>query len=51
MRSMLMQSWPLLEVDAAARAGHGAPERRVGQHEQGVLAAQLHGAVLEALAA
>ena len=37
--------------DALDGAGHGAPERRVGQHEQGVLAAELHGAALEALAA
>src|SRR5450756_212515 len=35
--------------DAAHRARHGPPQARIGQHQQGVLAAELHRAVLEPL--
>jgi ParB family chromosome partitioning protein len=37
--------------DALHGAGDGAPQRRVGQHQEGVLAAELHCAALELLAA
>ena len=40
---------PAVGGDAAHGAGHGAPQAGVGQHQQGVLAAELHRAVLEPL--
>ena len=44
---MLMQSWPLLAQMPRTAPRTARPETGAGQHEQGVLAAELHGAVLE----
>ena len=48
---MLMHSWPPLDVMPCTAPGTARQSGGVGEHEQRVLAAELHGAALEALAA